>query len=204
MDIQLNDFENAALLVFVCMLVNIINEFDLNFLMPITKVDENMDRAHHRDAILKDKFWFRTNILGNKENYHKNELIEHDFVKSNSLGNVEKGVLNEMSILDILLGKSDIGYHGIIPLMEEYMDIKKYTPEQKLKISTYLNFIVKRTQGEIPTGARFIRDFVTSHPEYKQDSIVSKEICYDLVRLCTKIGYSMDWEEQFFQEKSDS
>ncbi len=42
LDIQLTDFENAALTVFVCMLVNIINEFSLDFVMPISLVDKNM------------------------------------------------------------------------------------------------------------------------------------------------------------------
>jgi glutamate--cysteine ligase catalytic subunit len=39
MDIQLTDFENAALTVFVGMIVNIINEFALDFIIPISKVD---------------------------------------------------------------------------------------------------------------------------------------------------------------------
>ena len=31
------------------------------------------------------------------------------------------------------------------------------------------------------TTARWIRKFVTSHPKYKHDSVVSDEITYDLV-----------------------
>lgn len=38
----MTDFENAALTVFVCMLVNIVNEFSLDFVMPISLVDKNM------------------------------------------------------------------------------------------------------------------------------------------------------------------
>jgi glutamate--cysteine ligase catalytic subunit len=38
----LTDFENAALTVFVGMMVNIINEFSIDFIIPISKVDENM------------------------------------------------------------------------------------------------------------------------------------------------------------------
>ena len=36
--------------------------FGLNLYMPMSKVDENMDRAHARDAVRQQKFWFRTNI----------------------------------------------------------------------------------------------------------------------------------------------
>ena len=52
MDIQLTDFENTCLIVTLGLLVNVINHFDVDFIMPVTKVDENMLRAHKRDAIL--------------------------------------------------------------------------------------------------------------------------------------------------------
>lgn len=41
--------------------------------------------------------------------------------------------------------------------------------------------------GELMTTARWIREFVTKHPAYKQDSVVNEEINYDLVRMCEKI-----------------
>ncbi len=50
MDISLSDFENAALIVLLGLINNVINNFDLDFLMPISKVDENMERAHLKDA----------------------------------------------------------------------------------------------------------------------------------------------------------
>ena len=46
MDIQLTDFENASLTVFVAMLANLVNTFDLDFILPLTSIDENMKRAH--------------------------------------------------------------------------------------------------------------------------------------------------------------
>jgi glutamate--cysteine ligase catalytic subunit len=36
-------------------------------------------------------------------------------------------------------------------------------------------------KGTLLTNASWIRQFVLSHPSYKQDSIVSEEIQYDLV-----------------------
>lgn len=39
-----------------------------------------------------------------------------------------------------------------------------------------------RAKGEVKTGARLIREFVLKHPAYKQDSIVSSEIAFDLVK----------------------
>ena len=46
MDIQFTDYENSVLTVFVAMLANIVNTFDLDFILPLTLVDENMKRAH--------------------------------------------------------------------------------------------------------------------------------------------------------------
>ena len=63
MDIQMTDFENSALIVTLGMIYNVINNFAVNFIMPISKIDDNMDRAHKVDALLSEKFWFRTNII---------------------------------------------------------------------------------------------------------------------------------------------
>jgi len=52
MDIQLTDFENSALIVLLGMINNIIKHFDLDFIMHISKIDENMERSHYRDALL--------------------------------------------------------------------------------------------------------------------------------------------------------
>ena len=59
MDIQLTDFENTALTVMVGMIANIINTFDLDFVLPISLVDENMKRAHLRDGLTDVKFWWK-------------------------------------------------------------------------------------------------------------------------------------------------
>jgi len=50
MEIQLTDFENAAFTVFVVLLTRIILAFDLHLYIPISKLDENMRRAHARDG----------------------------------------------------------------------------------------------------------------------------------------------------------
>lgn len=61
-DVQFTDFENAAVACFVVLLTRAIVYYRLNFLMPISKIDENMKIAEKRDACRKAKFWFRKNI----------------------------------------------------------------------------------------------------------------------------------------------
>lgn len=38
------------------------------------------------------------------------------------------------------------------------------------------------------TTARWMREFVHKHPDYKQDSVVSELISYDLLNTCNKIA----------------
>ena len=84
MDIMITDYENAAMTVVTGMLVNLINEFDLDFIMPISLVDINMDRAHMKNAVVNQKFWFKTSIFpeGPEADYTKSTLELHDFVRS--------------------------------------------------------------------------------------------------------------------------
>lgn len=56
---QITDFENAAIVCFVVLLTRVILSYKLNFLIPISKVDENMQNAQKRDACRAQKFWFR-------------------------------------------------------------------------------------------------------------------------------------------------
>jgi glutamate--cysteine ligase catalytic subunit len=55
----MSDFENAALVVFIALITRVIITFGLDLAMPISQVNENMNRAHHRDSTRKEKFYFR-------------------------------------------------------------------------------------------------------------------------------------------------
>ncbi|KAG8996383.1 hypothetical protein FRB90_012754 [Tulasnella sp. 427] len=62
MEVQITDFENAAFSVFIVLLSRAILSFGLNFYIPISKVDENMQRAQKRNAVKEQRFWFRKNV----------------------------------------------------------------------------------------------------------------------------------------------
>lgn len=68
MEVQMTDFENAAFAIFIVLLTRTILTFGTNFYIPISKVDENLDRAHIRDANVCEKFFFRKNIFGKYRN----------------------------------------------------------------------------------------------------------------------------------------
>ena len=74
MDIQITDFENTCLIVLMGLITNVINHFDVDFIIPISMSDINMERAHFRDAAISSKFWFNTNCISDVNNYTTNTL----------------------------------------------------------------------------------------------------------------------------------
>ena len=52
------------------------------------------------------------------------------------------------------------------------------------------------------TTARWIRDFVTKHPDYKQDSVVTETINYDLVNECHEVTNGKSCPDLLIQHKT--
>lgn len=167
MEIQVTDFENAAFVAFVVLLNRVISSFELNFYLPISLVDENMQIAHKRDAVNTEKFHFRKNITADSA------LNEAEVVK--------------MSIDEIMNGKAG-EFVGLIPMIRLYLASSNVENTTKVIIDKYLSLISKRASGELYTLAGWMRKFVTSHAAYNKDSVVSEEIAYDLLDTCRKIG----------------
>lgn len=66
MELQLTDFENAAFSIFVVLLSRIIIVFNLNFYIPMSKNDANMENAHSIDAVIAEKFYFRQRCISSQ------------------------------------------------------------------------------------------------------------------------------------------
>ena len=64
---QLTYFENAAYVTFVVLLTRVIISFELNLMVPMSKVHENLKRASNRNAVLDEKFFFRKSLQKGKE-----------------------------------------------------------------------------------------------------------------------------------------
>ena len=169
MDIQLTDFENTALTVMVGMIANIINTFDLDFVLPISLVDDNMKRAHLRDGLTEIKFWWKIPTAEQaKTGYRVSDINKTEFLKSNLKNTLKLGMSHEIArykelyIWQILDGDAQVGMpEGIIALCQQFMDLKKWPAAKKAETNNYLAFLSERARGKILTGARFIRNFVT-------------------------------------------
>ena len=198
MEVQITDFENAAFSIFVILLTKTILHFDLNLYIPIAKIDENMEIAHNRDAVVNQNFFFRTRITPETV---CSKLASH-FPCTNG-GNIQdvplkasdRPVTDEyrlMSINEIINGASSSSPRdespGLIPLIHKYLDTCDFDSTTRNRLDEYLNFIRERANGNLPTTAKWLRSFVQKHPEYEFNSVVGTGVLYDLVKLLGKMS----------------
>lgn len=188
-ELQISDFENAAVCCFVVLLTRAILSFKWNLLMPISKIDENMKRAQVRDAVLTEKFWWRKDIF-------------------TACSDTTQPELTEMSIDEILNGVPGTDYQGLIALVRDYLrgqdDIEADT---MCTLSNYWKLLSQRASGKLHTNAHWMREFIRSHSSYKQDSKVTEEATYDLMVAIDQIQRGVRKEPSLFvkaEKKSKS
>ncbi|KAL2020925.1 hypothetical protein VTK56DRAFT_7812 [Thermocarpiscus australiensis] len=210
MEIQITDFENAAFAVFMVLVTRVILSFDLNFYIPIKKVDENMETAHARDAVLTRKFYFRRNLFRASRGSASGASTPTTISRPPSPAGPVEDEYRLMSVNEIINGTAyaracgggggggeeeeresdDDDFPGLIPLVESYLDSVNVDVATRCQLAAYLDLIRKRASGELWTAARWIRHFVARHPEYQRDSVVGEAITKDLVGAVIKIGES--------------
>lgn len=145
-ELQLTDFENAAIVVFMVLLTRVILSFKLNFLIPISKVDENMQKAQKRNACMEEKFWFRKHCGGDRECENNDEY--------------ELWTINE-----IINGKDN--FPGLIRYINQYLASMEVDTDTHCSIQQYLKLIQQRASGNLLTTASWIRKEVLNHADYK-------------------------------------
>ena len=168
-EVQLTDFENAAIVCFVVLLTRVILSYKLNFLIPISKVDENMKRAHRKDAVLREKFWFRS-----------------DFLCDGSPCVDAEQEYSELTINEIFNGKGD-EFPGLVPLVSHYLNAVNIDADTRCSTAQYLQLMRRRASGELQTTARWMREFIAGHADYQRDSLVPESTAFDLMVACHEV-----------------
>ncbi|WWC96482.1 hypothetical protein V866_003350 [Kwoniella sp. B9012] len=231
MEVQLTDFENAAFSIFIVLLTRAIISFDLNFYMPISKVDENMQRAQTRSAATSQSFFFRKHVFprdkplsrfdltsrpvsppspsapvtpSHSRSQSRSQQLPNGHGNGNGDGNgypssssrsecttpIEAFEDNddapEMTLDEIINGDGDL-FPGLMGLVNAYLNSLNVDVCTKCELRRYLDLIKYRAKGQLVTPATWIRRFITSHPAYQNDSIVSDEINYDLVKAIDEV-----------------
>lgn len=156
MEVQLDDTANASFAIYPILLIRAILHFNLSLYLPLSLVDANMTRAQKRDSVLNQAFYFRTNLQ---------DALEPCNISLKTLDEI----FDEFN-----------GY------------IRKYLQEMAVDSSIYsvldgyISLVADRASGRSPTPAKFIRDFITSHPEYQNDSLVNDQIIFHLIKYLSK------------------
>ena len=168
-DVQLTPFENTSIINLIINLYNIIIKNKTNFIIPITKVDENFENAYLNDAINTKKFWWRVNCFNNSNDNNDN----FDYVED------EKKNIKLLTINEIFNGKKEYNYPGLLNVIKD--EINNNNLDKKNELLKFIDYLEKKTKGEIWTDAKYIRNYIKNHPKYNKDSIVTEEINYDLI-----------------------
>ncbi len=152
LELQLTPFENSAMMTLCLIYSQMILKNDLNFIIPITKVDENFNRANNNYAYEKERFYFRIDSLKNFKK--KSKLIENNFF---SHGNdipkeyfdEEKSMLNikELTLKEIFCGCKDYEYEGLLSVIFDFVENNIKNEEVKKIINSHLRFIEDRVKG---------------------------------------------------------
>jgi glutamate--cysteine ligase catalytic subunit len=182
-DLQITPFENLSIIHLIIIISRIIINYDSNFIIPISKVDENMERAGKINCIEEQKFWWRVNgIHKNKKNDVSKFawLAPHEEVDQNYLDKeADAKNVKELSIKEILLGSIEHDYPGVLSLCYEYLsEFFQENNEEKEKILKSFKHTELKAKGEVWTDAKYIRNFVLNHPKYAKDSIVTDVILH--------------------------
>lgn len=138
LDIQITDFENAALCLIIIILSRMILSLHLNFKIPISKVDENIRRSNEMDAILTQKFWFRKHYVPAN--------CELQTSSGRFAGAECECEPVELTIREIFEGTEEV--QGLFELMNNYLINIVKCSEQNLKdMGRYLEFFRRRISG---------------------------------------------------------
>ncbi|XP_014069418.1 glutamate--cysteine ligase catalytic subunit isoform X3 [Salmo salar] len=181
MEVQLTDFENSAYVVFIVLLTRVILSYKLDFLIPLSKVDENMKAAQERNAVQEGMFYFRKDIYKGC-----NPVLDSSSAAQNGLDSEGDNYIL-MSIDTIINGKEGV-FQGLIPILNCYLENMEVDVDTRCTILNYLKLIKRRASGELMTMAKWMREFVDKHTQYKQDSVITDKINYDLLRKCDSIA----------------
>ena len=186
-DLQFSPFENAAINTFIILYSRILRYYGVNFIIPMKMNDINFEKGHLNNAVNNEKFFWRINSI-DKEYYNLQNSIKKNgynnsvFKIPDGYDNKEKDLecIKEMTLNEILNGKKEYGYIGILEVMKHFV-LNLYKEKEQELLLGQLSFLSDRVNGKLLTGAQYLRKLVLDHKSYKKDSVVTQEIAYDVM-----------------------
>jgi glutamate--cysteine ligase catalytic subunit len=180
-DLQLTPIENLSMINLIMCISRVIQEYDCNFIIPISMVDENFRRAEKINAVTQEKFYWRVDgihsIIKKKENATLTNITPKTFDQ-------DEKMIKELTLNEIINGSIEHNYPGLLRLLIEFLedDMNENRKAEKERIIKSLKMISLKAKGSLWTDAKYIRNFVINHPKYLNDSVVTEEINFDLIK----------------------
>lgn len=175
-ELQLTDFENSAVAGVLLLFVDALRahpEWDFRGFMSWNEHNMEVGQLANVASEQKDLFRVRRNICRSKTADVGNELAIV------SLG----GFFN---------GDAKQGVPGLFNLLRTHLDncvaANSISSPVAIRLSSYLTFLSMRASGQLLTNAAFFRNFLATHPSYKQDSVVPEDAAAELLDLGDKIS----------------
>lgn len=151
-DIQANEFQNSALIIFSLLMIRVISYYQLNLYIPISKLNLNMEKANMINSI-NDIYYFRSSIDENS-----------------------KDLFDIITIDKIINGKN-----GLIKYIYKYLEDTNQKENLLPELNIYLQYIIGLSSGIFKTNSSNMRDFINNHPDYYKDSKLNNSIINDLI-----------------------
>lgn len=169
MEAQPSDMENAALVVALRVLQQTIQHFNLDLKIPISAVEQNMNRANNRNAATEQIFRFAVRSMGAAGE----AAIAFDGWAS----------------LDVILDGNSHGvgqtWRGLLPLARDYLahrNISSMHSDEQDKILGALDLLSARASGRMETPAKWMRRFVAGRSrDSLRDEEISSRLYYDMI-----------------------
>lgn len=79
----------------------------------------------------------------------------------------------------------------MITLIRTYLECIGSDESTIRKVDNYLKLIIGRASGKLYTGAKWMREFVTNHKDYKHDSVITQKMAYDLVKKISDVYFKI-------------
>ncbi|KAK7705045.1 glutamate--cysteine ligase [Botryosphaeria dothidea] len=128
MEVQLSDFENAAYVMFVVLVARAMERFGVDYRVPLGRVWENFDRAHPRDAVRWQRFWWAVEDDGAGGRKSPEGLM-------NGVGGKQNVAL--LTVDEIINGCQS--FRGIMALVRDYMKEEGFTSKEREQLQPYLD-----------------------------------------------------------------
>ncbi|CEP63629.1 glutamate--cysteine ligase LALA0_S08e06986g [Lachancea lanzarotensis] len=180
MEIHLTDFENAAYANFIYLIVECILKFsnEIDNYVPMSQVWQNMELAHHRDAVLRERFYWKSSFTAEGTGkYTFAEIFHHPAF----------GIFPQF-IDRILKDKKWVS--------SSWTELKNSSDPAQVRLFYYLKLVHDRATGVLPTTANFLREYITTHPSYKKDSRLTAEINYEMLKMASRVTHLDDSKDE--------